>query len=61
MKHNIEEEEMKAEIIIKTQKPSKETLERLYDVCNKIFKSDECFYSSTEIKKLKKEKSNIFL
>ena len=39
-----------------------ERLKKIYDVCNKLFKDkDECFYTSTEVEKLKKDKENIFL
>lgn len=41
--------------------PKKEDLKRLYDVCNKIFKKKECFYTKEEVEKLKKDKNNIFL
>ena len=38
-------------------------LENVYDVCNELFMNDyaECFYSKTDIAKMKKNKSNIFL
>lgn len=35
-------------------------LENLYDVCNELF-DDDCFYTSTEVRKLKKDRSNKFL
>lgn len=41
--------------------PKKEDLKRLYDVCNRIFKKKECFYTREEVKKLKEDKSNKFL
>lgn len=40
---------------------TKEKLREIYDVCNKIFKDDKYFYSSTEVKNLKKDKTNIWL
>lgn len=51
---------MKNDIVIR-KKPTKETLKRLYDVCNKIFKEDHCFYTSEQVRQLKKDKVNIFL
>lgn len=38
-------------------------LENVYDVCNELFMNDyaECFYTSSEVKKLKKDKGNTFL
>lgn len=40
----------------------KKNLIKLYDVCNQIFKDNpECFYTHEEVKKLKKDPSNIFL
>ena len=36
-------------------------LENLYDVCNELFDYDDCFYTSKEVRKLKKDKNNIFL
>lgn len=41
--------------------PKKEDLKRLYDVCNKIFKKKECFYTKEEIKELKKDEKNKFI
>jgi len=44
------------------KKPTKEQLQRLYDVCNRLFKDNEnCFYTEEEIKKLKRDKTNIWL
>lgn len=40
---------------------SKESLKRLYDTCNRIFKEDKYFYTKEEFKKIKKDKSNILL
>ena len=40
----------------------KDRLEKIYDICNKLFKNkDECFYTTEEIKELKKDKKNVFL
>ena len=49
------------EIVIKQVVPTKEALINVYDVCNKIFNSDELFYTSEQVKKLKKDKRNVFL
>lgn len=39
-----------------------EDLERLYDVCNELFQDmEECFYTSSEVKELKKNKENEFI
>lgn len=40
---------------------SKDSLKKLYDTCNKIFKDESLFYSKDEIKKLKKDKKNVWL
>jgi hypothetical protein len=47
------------EIISNT--PTKETLKNLYDVCNEIFKDEALFYTSEEVKELKKDDQNIFI
>lgn len=47
--------------IYRQDKPKKEDLIKLYDICNKIFNKKECFYSKEEVKKIKKNKNNIFL
>lgn len=42
--------------------PTKETLQIIYDTCNKIFKDNEaCFYTKEETKLLKQDKNNTFL
>lgn len=38
-------------------KPKKEDLIRLYDICNQIFKKKECFYKNE--KQVEKEKEEI--
>ena len=48
-------------IIHRPETPSKENLRKVYDVFNKIFKEQELFYNSEEVKTLKKDKTNIFL
>ena len=40
---------------------TKDNLKNLYDTCNRIFKDEALFYSKDEIKKLKKNKKNIWL
>jgi hypothetical protein len=47
--------------IHRPDRPKKEDLKRLYDVCNKIFKNKNCFYTREEVKKLKEDKENIFI
>ena len=47
------------EIISNT--PTKETLKQLYDVCNEIFKDESLFYTSEEVKELKKDTTNTFI
>ena len=48
-------------ITIISKPPSKEKLKRIYDVCNRVFKNDDCFYSKEQVIELKKDKSNIFI
>ena len=50
---------MKVTVIRKT--PTKEVLQNIYDVMNKHIKNPKCFYTSEEVKELKKDKSNIWL
>jgi hypothetical protein len=38
------------------ERPKKSDLKRLYDVCNKVFKNKDCFYTKEEFEKVKKEK-----
>lgn len=41
--------------------PNRTLLEKLYDVCNEVFKDKEhCFYSKEEVKKIKSSGSKIF-
>lgn len=37
------------------------TLENLFDVCNRIFKNDDCFYTNEELEQEKTNEKNIFL
>ena len=41
------------------EKPKKDDLKKLYDVCNSIFKNKQCFYTPDEFKQIKKEKEEI--
>lgn len=51
--------DMKHTIIRKT--PTKEVLQNIYDVMNKNIKNPKCFYSSDQVKELKKDKNNVWL
>lgn len=48
-------------IIIKRKPPTKEVLQNVYDVMNKNIKNPNCFYTSDEVKKLKRNKDNVWL
>lgn len=48
-------------IIIRRKPPTKEVLRHVYDVMNKNVKDPDCFYTSDEAKKLKKDKNNVWL
>ena len=37
------------------------TIENLFDVCNRIFKDDDCFYTKEKLEQERKNKNNIFL
>ena len=45
--------------IIRPEKPKKNDLIKLYDVCNSIFKKKELFYTKEEFKKIEKEKEKL--
>ena len=47
------------DIVHRPERPKRADLIRLYDVCNKVFKSKECFYTKEEFEKVKKEKIGI--
>lgn len=47
--------------VVSKDKPSKENLKALYDLCNKLFREDKYFYTSQEIQELKKDKNNTFI
>ena len=40
-------------------KPKKDDLKKLYDVCNEVFKNKECFYTKEEFNEIKKEKKEL--
>lgn len=44
-----------------TTEEVKNNLKTFYDTCNKIFISETVFYSSEQLKKLKKDKRNKFI
>lgn len=48
-------------IIVRRKSPTKEVLRHVYDVMNKNIKNPDCFYTSDEVKKLKKDKNNVWL
>lgn len=50
---------MKIKVISKP--PTKEKLKNIYDVCNRIFRDKDVFYTKEQVKELRKDKSNIFL
>ena len=37
------------------------TLEQIYDVCNRLFKDKDCFYTAEELEQEKANKNNVFL
>lgn len=40
----------------------KKRLEKIYEVCNRLFKDkEECFYTKEEVKELKKDSKNNFI
>lgn len=47
--------------VVKVDKPKREDLIKLYDVCNRIFKSNRCFYTKEEVAELKKDKAKEFI
>lgn len=48
-------------ITVTRKSPTKEVLKNVYDVMNKNIRNPKCFYTSDQIKKLKKDKNNIWL
>ena len=49
------------EIVIRQVTPTRENLKAVYDICNKLFKDPSLFYTSEQVKQLKKDKNNVFL
>lgn len=47
--------------IISPSVPKRENLKAVYDLLNSFCKNPNLFYSKDEVKKLKNDKSNIFL
>ena len=47
------------DIVHRPKVPKRADLIRLYDVCNKVFKDKDCFYTKEEWEKVKKEKTGI--
>ena len=37
------------------------TLEHIYDICNRIFNNDDCFYTKEELEQERTNEKNIFL
>ena len=48
-------------ITVIRNEPTKEVLQNIYDVLNRNIKNPKCFYTSEEVKQLKKDKSNVWL
>lgn len=48
-------------IIVHRKTPTKAVLQNIYDVMNKNIKNPKCFYTSEEVKELKKDKTNVWL
>lgn len=43
------------------QKPKKSDLKSVYDICNRIFKSERLFYNHKDIEHMKENKKYIFI
>ena len=54
-------EVIKMKITCSRKPPTREVLQHIYDVMNKNIKNQKCFYTSEEVKTLKKDKNNIWL
>lgn len=46
---------------INPKEQSKDSLKKLYDTCNRLFKDDKFFYSKEQVKKMKRDNNNIWL
>ena len=47
-------------MIIRTE-PTASVLSNIYDICNRLFTDDNCFYTDDEIELKKQNSNNIFL
>lgn len=47
--------------VVKVDKPKREDLIKLYDVCNRIFKNKRCFYTREQVAELKKDNTKEFI
>lgn len=47
------------DIVHRPEIPKRADLIRLYDICNKVFKKKECFYTEEAFEKIKKEKTGV--
>lgn len=43
------------------QQPTASVLSNIYDVCNRLFSDEKCFYTDTELEQAKLNENNIFL
>lgn len=50
-----------AKVLIISSGPNQASMKNLYDVCNQIFTSDNLFYTSDQVEKLRINDHNIFL
>ena len=41
--------------------PKAKTLEQIYDVCNRLFKDEDCFYTKEAIEQERAKENNVFL
>lgn len=50
-----------SKVLVKSSGPNKACIKNLYDLCNKIFTSDNLFYTTEQVEDLKLNRKNIFL
>lgn len=43
------------------QQPTASVLSNIYDICNRLFSDEKCFYSEQEWEQEKQNENNIFL
>ena len=48
-------------VLVKSSGPNQASMKNLYDVCNQIFTSNNLFYTSDQVEKLRQDDHNIFL